>query len=80
MKKIVLIGVLAASLAACNNGDSAVDNKKDSLDSIAKEQKSIIDSTAEKKEDKIDSLTDKKKDALDRQDSIRNHKDTAKHK
>ena len=80
MKNIALIALLAVSLAACNNGSSATDNKKDSLDSIAKEQKSMIDSSAAKKEDKIDSLTDKKKEALDRQDSIRNHKDSAKHK
>lgn len=70
MKKILIAGLIAASLAACNNASESTENKKDSLDSIAKEEKNQIDSTAEKRENKIDSLTEKKKDSLDRIDSI----------
>ena len=83
MKKILFAGLIAASLIACNNsGESSTDNKKDSLDSIAREQKNMIDSSAERKEDKVDSITQRKKDSLDRKDSIhnRNKKDTSNRK
>ena len=75
MKKILFAGLIAASLTACNNsGESSTENKKDSLDSIAKEQKNIIDSSADRKEDRIDSTTQRKKDSLDRKDSLQNRK------
>lgn len=80
MKKIVLLGFIAASLAACNNSADTTSDKKDSLDSAAKVMKTAIDSTAEKKEDKIDSVTEKKKEALDRADSLKHSKDSVKHK
>lgn len=70
MKKILLAGLISASLAACNNASESTQNKKDSLDSVARQEKNQIDSTAEKKENRIDSLTEKKKDSLDRRDSI----------
>jgi hypothetical protein len=80
MKKILLAGLITVSLSACNNSGESTENKKDSLDSIAREQKNMIDSTAERKEDKIDSATERKKDSLERKDSMKreNRKDTSK--
>ncbi len=80
MKKILLAGLIAASLSACNNSGESTENKKDSLDSIASEQKNMIDSTAERKENRIDSVTERKKDSLERKDSMKreNKKDTSK--
>ena len=70
MKKLFLIGLIAAALTACNNESKTTENKKDSLDSVAREQKSMVDSTAEKKENRIDSLSEKKKDSLEKKDSM----------
>jgi hypothetical protein len=80
MKKLILIGLLAGTFAACNNASESTEVKQDSLDSAATEQKEVIDSTADQKMERIDSTTDKKKDSLDRIDStLREHaKDTSK--
>lgn len=82
MKKILMAGLIAISLAACNNSGETTENKKDSIDSMAREQKNMIDSTAEKKEDRIDSTAERKKDSLDRKDSLKreNKKETSKKK
>ena len=81
MKKLFLIVLVSATLAACNNSSDSTSAKKDSLDSIGNAAKNNVDSTtkAEKDQldsgrkeakDQIDSTIDKKKQALDRRDSI----------
>ena len=79
MKKIVLIGVLTVSLIACNGAGESTEDKKDSLDSVARESKQVIDSTTEERKDRIDSVTEAKEDSLERLDSIR-RSDTIRNK
>lgn len=75
MRKLLLILSIAGCFVACNEAEESIENKKDSLDSIANVKKDVIDSTAQSKIDRIDSLTEKKKDALDGDSS--NKRDTA---
>lgn len=69
MKKVFLILVTAASLAACDNSANTVADKKDSIDSTASEKKEMIDSTAEQKKDKVDSTAENMKEAMEKKDS-----------
>ena len=70
MKKILLIGLLAGGLTACNNASESTENKIDSIDSAASEQKEMIDSTAEQKMERVDSTAEVKKENLERKDSL----------
>jgi hypothetical protein len=54
MKRILIAGLIAITFAACNNSGEITQNKKDSIDSMAREQKNMIDSTAEKKKIEIE--------------------------
>lgn len=79
MKKYLGILAIAGVLVACNNSAESTDDKKDSLDSLAKVQKEHIDSSAEAKKDVVDSVTGVKKDIVEKQDSL-NKRDSANRK
>ena len=76
MKKVLLIVAIAGAFAACNNASDSVQDKKDSIDSLASEKKETIDSSAEQRKAAVDSMTEKKKETLNRMDSL-NKKDTS---
>jgi hypothetical protein len=82
MKKVFLLLVTAASLAACDNSANTAADTKDSLDSIANEKKERIDSTASEKKENIDSTTDRMKNAVESRDSANRavEKDTSDRK
>ena len=70
MKKFLGILVIAGSLVACNDSSTAVDNTKDSLDSVEKAKKEMVEDKSDSTQKAIDSTYDAKKDSLDRRDSV----------
>src|SRR5688572_324140 len=63
MKQLVLI--MAMAFLACNNSGNPTEEKKDSLDSLAKETKERIDSAADVARDRVDSLEELGKENVD---------------
>ena len=68
MKKTISIVAFIGFLLSCNNAGEPKEEKKDSLDSIAREERENIDSSARERIRKIDSATKSMKDSLDRID------------
>lgn len=71
MKKLLLVGITALALAACNNAAEGVEDKQDSIDSALNAQKDVIDSIAEERKETIDTIMDRKIDSLENIDSAR---------
>lgn len=69
MKKLLLTGLITASLAACNNAADSEADAKDSIDSALNAQKEVVDSIADERKDLIDTIKDRKIDSLERMDT-----------
>jgi hypothetical protein len=65
MKKLFSLLAAGCLLAACNNSANTADNKKDSLDSVAKAQKEMVDSTTKQGKQQLDSAGKVAKQSID---------------